>query len=103
MKAMYFRYAMIIILPLAVYLGSTVFYSRTYYERSDQLFESCLKQFPESSTCSHVTRAADRAFSLSTSYYNPVIIMLIVAMSGFAANNLHIRKELKELEEKLND
>lgn len=103
MKAMYLRYALIIILPMAVYVGSTLFYSRTYFDRSDQWFELCLKQVPEPSTCTHLTFAADRAFSLSTAYYQPVIIMLIVAMSGFAANNLHLRKELKVLKERLDE
>lgn len=101
MKSMYLRYALIIILPMAVFVGSTLFYSRTYSARSNEWLDLCLKQVPEASTCTHLTLAADRAFSLSTAYYQPVIIMLIVAMTGFAASNLHLRKELIELKERL--
>jgi hypothetical protein len=101
MKATYWRYAVIIVLPLAVYFGSTMYYTRTYYDRSLEWTELCLRQIDQTSVCNHLTLAADRAFSLSTDYYQPVIIMLIVAMTGFAGNNLQMRKELKELKEKL--
>ena len=101
MRSIYLRYALIIILPLAVYIGSTLYYTKTYYNRSLEWMELCLRHVEQTSVCSHLTSAADRAFRLSTDYYQPVIIMLIVAMSGFAASNLQMRKELRELKEKL--
>lgn len=103
MKLTYLRYAVIAILPLALYLGSSMYYQQTYYARSLEWMDLCLQHVDQTSVCSHLTFAADRSFNLATAHDQPVLIMLVVAVIGFAVNNVYMRKELNELKEMLDD
>ena len=95
------RYAAITVLPLALYFGSTFYYTEMYHRQSLEWMKLCYEHNQESSVCSEAATAGNRAFSFSSTLYQPTLLMLIVALMGIAGGNMQMRKELNELKERL--
>jgi hypothetical protein len=93
--------------PLFFYFATSMLLTKFYYDSSLRRLELCLKQGKESNApdyvniCSNISSSSDWVYSQATSYFNPIIIMLLimVVLLGIKINSMN--KELNELKEKL--
>ena len=100
------KIAVFIAVPFLFYFVSSHFLTKSYYENSLERYEFCLEQIKDSSLpisfCSQISSASDAAYSWATSFYQPIIIMLMIIILSFGHKLFSVNKELKEIKEKLN-
>lgn len=99
---------LIFLLPMGFYLISSYFMTENYYKWSDKQFEMCVEYAKNeindisNTTCSQIRSATDRTFSRATSFFNPIIILLIAINFALAFGLFNLSKRLEKLE-KIND
>lgn len=97
---------LVFLLPLGFYLIFSSLTMENYDKWSDKEFEMCVEyskvEIHKISiiTCSQIRSASYRAFSRATSFFNPIIILLISINFALAVGLFILSNRLEKLEKK---
>lgn len=97
---------LLILVSCAVFLFSSYSQQKLYSEHSIESNRLCLENATKNNSpiyiCSHISSAASEAYYSATTFYNPIIIFLILTICFLVAAIFSVIKELKTVKEKLN-
>ena len=98
-------FILFLVIPALFFLASTNTFRRLYYEQSSKSLEMCFEQIERhnlpQTVCYFPHSTANSAFSMASSIYNPIIILLMVVIFTLTANLISMKREINELKEKL--